>query len=67
MVISLAKPNIFFADTGDLQIEDQFVVKPGNGAVRLNGIPHLITGLSRRAPSAERERVAMGVQACRTR
>jgi Xaa-Pro aminopeptidase len=40
MVISL-EPTVFFADTGDLQIEDQFVVKPG-GAVRLNDVPHEI-------------------------
>lgn len=41
MVISL-EPTVAFADTGDLQIEDQFVVKDG-GAVRLNAIPHEIT------------------------
>jgi Xaa-Pro aminopeptidase len=41
MVISL-EPTMAFPDTGELQIEDQFVVKP-EGAVRLNGIPHEIT------------------------
>jgi len=41
MVISL-EPTVFFPDTGDLQVEDQFVVKPG-GAVRLNDVPHEIT------------------------
>jgi Xaa-Pro aminopeptidase len=39
-VISL-EPTIAFPDTGDLQIEDQFVVKEG-GAVRLNDVPHEI-------------------------
>lgn len=43
MVISL-EPSVAFADTGDLQIEDQFVVRDG-GAVRLNAIPHEITEL----------------------
>jgi len=41
MVISL-EPTMALPDTGDLQIEDQFVVT-GNGAVRLNAIPHEIT------------------------
>jgi Xaa-Pro aminopeptidase len=41
MVISL-EPTMALPDTGDLQIEDQFVVKP-EGAVRLNDIPHEIT------------------------
>lgn len=41
MVISL-EPTMALPDTGDLQIEDQFVVT-GNGAVRLNDIPHEIT------------------------
>lgn len=41
MVISL-EPTVACADAGDLQIEDQFVVKDG-GAVRLNSIPHAIT------------------------
>jgi Xaa-Pro aminopeptidase len=40
-VISL-EPTMALPDTGDLQIEDQFVVKEG-GAVRLNGIPHEIS------------------------
>ena len=40
MVISL-EPSISFPDTGDFQIEDQFVVTKG-GAVRLNDIPHKI-------------------------
>lgn len=40
MVISM-EPTMFFHDTGDLQIEDQFVVTQ-NGAVRLNDIPHKI-------------------------
>jgi Xaa-Pro aminopeptidase len=40
MVISM-EPAVFFHDTGDLQIEDQFVVTK-NGAVRLNDIPHEI-------------------------
>jgi Xaa-Pro aminopeptidase len=40
MVISM-EPAIFFHDTGDLQIEDQFVVTK-NGAIRLNDIPHKI-------------------------
>jgi Xaa-Pro aminopeptidase len=40
-VISL-EPTMAFPDTGDLQIEDQFVVTDG-GAVRLNDIPHEIT------------------------
>ena len=40
MVISL-EPTVFFTETGDLQIEDQFVVKE-NGAVRLNDVPHEI-------------------------
>ena len=40
MVISI-EPAIFFHDTGDLQIEDQFVVTK-NGATRLNDIPHKI-------------------------
>ena len=40
MVISL-EPEVFFHDAGDLQIEDQFVVT-GNGAIRLNDIPHKI-------------------------
>ena len=37
MVISL-EPIISFPDTGELQIEDQFVAKKG-GAARLNDIP----------------------------
>jgi len=41
MVISL-EPTMALPDTGELQIEDQFVVT-GKGAVRLNGIPHEIT------------------------
>jgi Xaa-Pro aminopeptidase len=41
MVISL-EPTVAFPDTGDFQIEDQFVVTP-EGAVRLNDIPHEIT------------------------
>jgi Xaa-Pro aminopeptidase len=41
MVISL-EPTIELPDTGDLQIEDQFVVKQ-DGAVRLNDIPHEVT------------------------
>jgi len=41
MVISL-EPTMALPDTGDLQIEDQFVVTDG-GAVRLNDIPHEIT------------------------
>lgn len=41
MVISL-EPTMAVPDTGELQIEDQFVVKEG-GAVRLNDIPHVIT------------------------
>jgi Xaa-Pro aminopeptidase len=41
MVISL-EPTMVFPDTGDLQIEDQFVVRDG-GAVRLNDVPHEIT------------------------
>jgi Xaa-Pro aminopeptidase len=40
MVISM-EPTIFFPDTGDLQIEDQFAVTK-NGGVRLNDIPHEI-------------------------
>jgi Xaa-Pro aminopeptidase len=40
MVISM-EPAVFFPDTGDFQIEDQFVVTE-NGAVRLNDIPHEI-------------------------
>ena len=40
MVISM-EPAVFFHDTGDFQIEDQFVVT-ANGAVRLNDIPHEI-------------------------
>jgi len=40
MVISM-EPTAFFPDTGDFQIEDQFVVTE-NGAVRLNDIPHEI-------------------------
>jgi Xaa-Pro aminopeptidase len=40
MVISM-EPTMFFPDTGDLQIEDQFVVTK-SGAVRLNDIPHKI-------------------------
>ena len=40
MVIS-TEPAVFFHDTGDFQIEDQFVVTK-NGAVRLNDIPHEI-------------------------
>ena len=41
MVISL-EPGMAFPDTGDLQIEDQFVVREG-GAVRLNDVRHEIT------------------------
>jgi Xaa-Pro aminopeptidase len=41
MVISL-EPTIAFPDTGDIQIEDQFVVTK-RGAVRLNDVPHEIT------------------------
>jgi Xaa-Pro aminopeptidase len=41
MVISL-EPTIAFPDTGDIQIEDQFVVTQ-RGAVRLNDVPHEIT------------------------
>lgn len=41
MVISL-EPTMALSDTGDFQIEDQFVVT-GEGAVRLNDIPHEIT------------------------
>jgi Xaa-Pro aminopeptidase len=41
MVISL-EPTVAFPDTGEIQIEDQFVVT-GAGAVRLNDIPHQIT------------------------
>jgi Xaa-Pro aminopeptidase len=41
VVISLA-PTIAFPDTGDIQIEDQFVVTE-RGAVRLNDVPHEIT------------------------
>lgn len=40
MVISL-EPTMAFPETGELQIEDQFVVKD-RGAVRLNAIPHEI-------------------------
>ena len=40
MVIS-TEPAVFFHDTGDFQIEDQFVVTK-TGAVRLNDIPHEI-------------------------
>jgi Xaa-Pro aminopeptidase len=40
MVISM-EPAIFFHDTGDFQIEDQFVVTK-NGAIRLNDVPHKI-------------------------
>jgi Xaa-Pro aminopeptidase len=40
MVISL-EPAVFFHDTGDFQIEDQFVITK-NGARRLNDIPHEI-------------------------
>ncbi len=40
MVISL-EPTNSIPDTGEFQIEDQFVVKKG-GAVRLNDIPHEI-------------------------
>lgn len=40
MVISL-EPTMAFPDTGDFQIEDQFVVKDA-GAVRLNDVPHEI-------------------------
>jgi len=41
MVVSL-EPTMSSPDTGDMQIEDQFVVT-GSGAVRLNTIPHRIT------------------------
>jgi Xaa-Pro aminopeptidase len=41
MVISL-EPTFAFPDTGEFQIEDQFVVTAGGG-VRLNDIPHEIT------------------------
>lgn len=41
MVISL-EPTVAFPDMGEMQIEDQFVVKQ-EGAVRLNDIPHVIT------------------------
>ena len=41
MVISL-EPTMALPDAGDFQIEDQFVVT-GEGAVRLNDIPHEIT------------------------
>ena len=41
MVISL-EPAVAFPDTGDIQIEDQFVVTAGGG-VRLNDVPHEIT------------------------
>ena len=41
MVISL-EPTVAFPDTGEIQIEDQFMVT-GAGAVRLNDIPHQIT------------------------
>jgi Xaa-Pro aminopeptidase len=41
MVISL-EPTMALPDMGEMQIEDQFVVT-GNGAVRLNDIPHEIT------------------------
>ncbi|MCF8070188.1 MAG: Xaa-Pro peptidase family protein [Desulfobacterales bacterium] len=40
MVISL-EPTIYFSDTGDIQIEDQFLVTKAGG-VRLNDIPHKI-------------------------
>jgi len=40
MVISL-EPIISFPDTGEFQIEDQFVAKKG-GVARLNDIPHEI-------------------------
>jgi Xaa-Pro aminopeptidase len=40
MVISM-EPAIFFHDTGDFQIEDQFVVTK-NGAIRLNDVAHKI-------------------------
>jgi Xaa-Pro aminopeptidase len=40
MVISM-EPMMFFSDTGDFQIEDQFVITK-DGGVRLNDIPQII-------------------------